>query len=67
MEFDLRIVGAGRGRILSVSGKKMNTLKLYGFINIITDYDAGHKLQCTTEYDGPSQQTLIPGPGQPRL
>ena len=45
----------------------MNTLKLYGFINIITDYDAGHKLQCTTEYDGPSQQTLIPGPGQPRL
>ena len=27
--------------------QKMNTLKLYSFINIITDYDAGHKLQCT--------------------
>lgn len=45
----------------------MNTLKLYGFINIITDYDAGHKLQCTAEHDGPSQQTLIPGPGQRML
>ena len=45
----------------------MNTLKLYGFINIITDYDAGHKLQCTAEHDGPGQQTLIPGPGQRML